>query len=194
MKRTRIGALLIGAGLLVAACTGGSASPSPAEPTAPPASGEPTAPPSEAAQPKPGGTLVRRCRATSSARTRRSIDDSNSSYVMNQVMEGLVGLKPGTTGDIIPVLASALPSRLERRPDVHVQAPGRHQVPRRHRPRREAVKYNYDRWLNIPADYSSWSTPTTSTRPSSRSWHRSPATAPTRRSRSRSSRRTRPSC
>ncbi len=113
MKRTRIGALLIGAGLLVAACTGGSASPSPAEPTAPPASGEPTAPPSEAAQPKPGGTLVASLPGDISRTDPALIDDSNSSYVMNQVMEGLVGLTPGTTGDVIPVLASCPADHLE---------------------------------------------------------------------------------
>jgi peptide/nickel transport system substrate-binding protein len=37
-------------------------------------------------------------------------DDSNSSYVIQQVIEGLVGLAPGSTSEIVPVLATALPT------------------------------------------------------------------------------------
>ena len=35
------------------------------------------------------------------------IDDSNSSYVMNQVMEGLIALEPGSTSKIRPALAES---------------------------------------------------------------------------------------
>src|ERR1700680_1478258 len=53
-----------------------------------------------------GGTLVVALpgdiQRTDSALT----DDTNSAYVMNQVMQGLVGLKPGSLSEIIPVLSS----------------------------------------------------------------------------------------
>jgi peptide/nickel transport system substrate-binding protein len=155
MKRTRIGALLIGAGLLVAACTGGSASPTPAESTTAPASGEPTtAPATEAAQPKPGGTLVASLPGDISRTDSALVDDSNSSYVENQVMEGLVGLTPGTTGDVIPVLASALPTisadgltyTFQLRQGIKFHDGTALDC--------DAVKFNYDRWLNLPASYS----------------------------------------
>ena len=109
MKRTRFGALLVAAGLLVAACTGGSASPTAGEPSAPPASGEaPSAAPSEAGQPKPGGTLVAAIPGDISRTDPALVDDANSSYVMTQVMEGLVGLAPGSATEIMPVLAMVL--------------------------------------------------------------------------------------
>jgi len=155
MKRTRIGALLFGAGLLVAACTGGSASPSPAEPTTAPASGEPTtAPTEEAGTPKDGGTIVVALPGDISRTDSALVDDSNSSYVANQVMEGLVGLEPGTTGDIIPVLATALPTissdgltyTFTLRDGVKFHDGTDFNC--------DAAKFNYDRWLNIPADYS----------------------------------------
>ena len=156
MKRTRIGALMIGAGLLIAACTGGSASPTAGEPTTAPASGEPTAaPPTEdAGTPKDGGTLIASLPGDISRTDSALIDDSNSSYVMNQVMEGLVGLKPGTTGDVIPVLASALPTvsadgltyTFTLRDGVTFHDGTALDC--------DAVKFNYDRWLNLPADYS----------------------------------------
>jgi peptide/nickel transport system substrate-binding protein len=38
------------------------------------------------------------------------VSDGNSLYVQAQVVEGLVGLKPGTISTVIPVLASALPT------------------------------------------------------------------------------------
>jgi peptide/nickel transport system substrate-binding protein len=38
------------------------------------------------------------------------VSDGNSLYVEAQVVEGLVGLKPGTISTVIPVLASALPT------------------------------------------------------------------------------------
>ncbi|HEY8199220.1 MAG TPA: ABC transporter substrate-binding protein [Candidatus Limnocylindrales bacterium] len=155
MKRTRFGALLIGAGLLLAACTGGSASPTPGgEPSAPPASGEPTVAPSEAAQPKPGGVLVAAIPGDISRTDPALIDDANSSYVMTQVMEGLVGLAPGSATKIIPILATALPTissdaltytfTLREGVTFHDGTPFDC----------DAAKFNYDRWLNIPDSYS----------------------------------------
>src|SRR3972149_6476948 len=57
--------------------------------------------------PKAGGTLIVALPGDISRTDSALIDDSNSSYVMNQVMEGLVGLKPGTTGEGVPVLAES---------------------------------------------------------------------------------------
>ena len=153
MKRTRIGALLIGAGLLVAACTGGSASPTPAGSTTAPASGEPTTAPSEAGTPKAGGTLVAAIPGDIARTDPALVDDANSSYVMTQVMEGLVGLKPGSATEIIPYLAAELPTissdsltytfKLRDGVTFHDGTPFDC----------DAVKFNYDRWLAIPADY-----------------------------------------
>ena len=63
MKRTRIGALLIGAGPLVAACTGGSASPTAGEPTTAPASGEPSDRPGHGGRSAEAGWHARRVAA-----------------------------------------------------------------------------------------------------------------------------------
>jgi len=38
------------------------------------------------------------------------VDDPSSLLIANQVVEGLVGLEPGTTSQVVPVLASALPT------------------------------------------------------------------------------------
>ena len=38
------------------------------------------------------------------------VSDSNSSYIHQQVIEGLVGLVPGTTSELRPLLAAELPT------------------------------------------------------------------------------------
>lgn len=38
------------------------------------------------------------------------VSDSNSSYIMENVIEGLVGLAPGTTSKLVPVLATEVPT------------------------------------------------------------------------------------
>ena len=154
MKRTRFGALLVGAGLLLAACTGGAASPTPGEPTSAPASGEASASPTEeAGTPKAGGTLVAAIPGDISRTDPALVDDANSSYVMTQVMEGLVGLKPGSATEIIPILATDLPTvssdsltyTFKLREGVKFHDGTDFNC--------DAVKFNYDRWLNIPSDY-----------------------------------------
>ncbi len=78
------------------------------------------------------------------------VSDTTSLYVMAQVIQGLVGLKPGTVDDVVPVLAASLPEvsadgltytfALRRGIKFHdgtdLDA--------------AAVKYNYDRWTAYP--------------------------------------------
>jgi peptide/nickel transport system substrate-binding protein len=118
MSRTRIGALVAATVIMVSACGGSSATtapstaastaPSTAASTAPaPSTAASTAPSaSTAATPKDGGTLVAAIPGDISSTDTAFIQDSNSSAVSNQVIEGLVGTKPGTTGTIIPVLST----------------------------------------------------------------------------------------
>ncbi|MER3488083.1 MAG: ABC transporter substrate-binding protein [Chloroflexota bacterium] len=84
------------------------------------------------------------------------IDDSNSSYVMTQVMEGLVALKPGTTSEIVPALAESWTIS----PDGKTYTFKLRQGVKFHDGtdfNADAVKFNYDRWKNFPRalqDYS----------------------------------------
>ena len=148
MRRTRSAALLVTAGLLFAACTTG-ASPTP-QPPGPTATAAPTV---EPGTPKAGGTLIAALPGDISRTDSALIDDSNSSYVFNQIMEGLVGLAPGSASEIVGVLAEswtisddALTYTFKLRPGItfHDGTPFD----------AAAVKFNYDRWLNIPDAYS----------------------------------------
>src|SRR5918993_76304 len=111
MVRLRIGALVAATAIMFAAC-GGAASPSPAAsgPAATPAPGDSQEPAeSPAGEIKEGGTLVVALPGDIDNTDPALISDSNSSYVMNQVMEGLVGLAPGSVSEMVPVLASEMP-------------------------------------------------------------------------------------
>ena len=100
MTRVRFGALLAVAAVTFAACGGSTPTTAPGQSAA--AGGSP-----EAGTPKEGGTLVAALPGDISSTDTAFIQDSNSSAVSNQVIEGLVGTKPGTTGEIIPVLAES---------------------------------------------------------------------------------------
>jgi peptide/nickel transport system substrate-binding protein len=111
------------------------------------------APAARAETPTEGGTLVVALpgdiQRTDSALT----DDTNSAYVMNQVMQGLVGLKPGSVSEIIPVLASSWTVSpdgrsytFELRKGIKFHDGTEFDA--------NAVKFNYDRWLHIPDSYS----------------------------------------
>ncbi|MFI5260963.1 MAG: ABC transporter substrate-binding protein [Candidatus Limnocylindrales bacterium] len=115
MVTKRFGALLAVLGLALAACGSGTATgtPTQAPATSTPGGGAtatPAASASTALTPKDGGTLVVGLDGDMVLADTALISDSNSSYVADQVVETLVGLKPGTVSDIIPVLASALPT------------------------------------------------------------------------------------
>ncbi len=102
MARLRIGTLLAAGAIIVAACGGSTATNAPAsQGTASAEPGSSVAPstPAEGAI-KDGGTLVVAIPGDIKRTDPALIDDSNTSYVMQNVMEGLVTLKPGTTGEL----------------------------------------------------------------------------------------------
>src|SRR3990170_3904685 len=106
MIRLRIGALAAAAAIAFAAC-GGASSPSPTSGATPAPGSTDTPAPTEGNQPKDGGTLVVALPGDITRTDPALIDDSNSSYVMQQVMEGLVSLAPGSTSDVVPALAES---------------------------------------------------------------------------------------
>ncbi len=117
MARFRYGALVAVAAIVVSAC-GSASSSSPA--ASAPAASQPAA--SEAASaaapsasaaaagPKDGGTLVYGLPGDMVLADPSLVSDSNSSEVQLNVVEVLVGLKPGTISELVPVLASELPT------------------------------------------------------------------------------------
>src|SRR5690242_16840780 len=159
MARLRIGTLLAAGAILVAACGGSTATSAPASQA--PASAEPgqSAAPSESAAagtPKDGGTLVVAIPGDIKRTDPALIDDSNTSYVMQNVMEGLVSLKPGTTGEVDPALAESwtisddgLTYTFKIRPGVKFHDGTDVDA--------AAVKYNYDRWLAFPKELQDYS-------------------------------------
>lgn len=155
MSRTRIGALMAATVIAVSACGGSPASQAPSQAASQPASqgasqapsGSASAAPSQSAA-KDGGTLVAAIPGDIASTDTAFIQDSNSSAVSNQVIEGLVGTKPGTTGDIIPVLATdwtvsadGLTYTFNLRTGVKFHDGTDFNA--------DAVCYNYDRWKNF---------------------------------------------
>ena len=100
--------------------------------------------------PVSGGTLAVAI-ATSPAYADPSLDsDAGSLLVANQVVEGLVGIRPGTTSEVVPVLAAALP---ESGPDGLTWTFKLRTGVRFHDGTTfdaAAVKANYDRWKSYP--------------------------------------------
>lgn len=157
MTRIRTGAVVAVAAILFAACQGAATTPAPtaAPPSgAPPASTEPSVAPSAAI--KEGGKLVVALPGDITRTDSALIDDSNSSYVMQQVMEGLVALKPGSTTEIVPSLATkweisadGLTYTFTVREGVKFHDGTDFNA--------DAVKYNYDRWKNFPKELQDYS-------------------------------------
>lgn len=77
-------------------------------------------------------------------------DDASSRYIASQVIEGLVGLQPGTNSVVVPVLAAALPTvssdgltyTFKLRSGIQFQDGTTLDA--------SAVKFNYDRWNSFP--------------------------------------------
>jgi len=107
----RFGSVLAVVALVASACSTSSASPSP---TATPASGGTPTPAAATPTPTPapatGGSMVVALDGDMVLADPALVSDGNSLYVQAQVVQGLVGLQPGTISTVVPVLAAALPT------------------------------------------------------------------------------------
>jgi peptide/nickel transport system substrate-binding protein len=112
MLRQKSVAFLATLVLAMAACTNAASSPSAAPagtPSGTASASQPAA--SQAASVKEGGNLIVGLPGDEMVLADPTlVSDSNSSYIMENVIEGLVGLKPGTTSELVPVLATDLPT------------------------------------------------------------------------------------
>ena len=157
MNRVRIGALFAVTAIVFAACGGATTSSAPASVAPPPSTGASTAPSVEpsastAGTPKAGGTLVVAIPGDIAGTDPLLVSDASSSYVLQQIVETLVTLEPGTGDKIIPGLAESwtlsedgltytfkIRSGVKFSDGTDLDA--------------AAVKFNFDRWLNLPKSY-----------------------------------------
>ena len=157
MTRVRIGALFAVTAIVFAACGGATTSSAPASVAPPPSTGASTAPSVEpsastAGTPKAGGTLVVAIPGDIAGTDPLLVSDASSSYVLQQIVETLVTLEPGTGDKIVPGLAESwtlsedgltytfkIRSGVKFSDGTDLDA--------------AAVKFNFDRWLNLPKSY-----------------------------------------
>jgi ABC-type transport system substrate-binding protein len=111
MIRLRIGTLLSVAAILFAACSQAVTSGAPSAPGS--VAPESVAPESQAPASgavKEGGSLVVGLPGDMVLADPSLVSDSNSSSIQLNVIEGLLGVKAGTLGEIEPVLAAEMPT------------------------------------------------------------------------------------
>lgn len=154
MLRFRSAALIASAAVMFAACQGAvSPAPTSSVATSAGASGAPASGPASAspsAQIKEGGDLVVGLPGDMVEADPTLVSDSNSSYIQLNVVEGLLGVKPGTLSDVIPVLATDLP---EKSADGLTYTFKLRQGVKFHDGtdfNADAVVYNYERQKNAP--------------------------------------------
>ena len=109
MMRTRVGSLIAVAAIVVAACSG-SATPTPAAPSAAASAAPSAAAASPASTATEGGNMVYALDGDMAFADPSLVSDGNSLFVEAQVVQGLLGLQPGTISTVIPVLAASLPT------------------------------------------------------------------------------------
>jgi peptide/nickel transport system substrate-binding protein len=104
---------------------------------------------------KKGGTLVVGIVGDIARTDPTFTNDTNSWYVERQVMQGLVGLAPGSTTEVMPVLAQSWTVSsdgktydFKLRQGVKFHDGTAFDA--------AAVKYNYDRWKNLPTQLQSF--------------------------------------
>ena len=160
MSRVRFGALLAVTAIAVTACGSSTATPPPAASAAAPSAAQSAAAPSastaaaspsaQAGTPIDGGQIVYALQGDPVYADPSLVSDGNSLYIAVQVVEGLVGLTPGTISDVIPVLAAEMPTvsadgltyTFKLRPGVTFSDGTPFNA--------AAVKFNYDRWKAYP--------------------------------------------
>ena len=109
--------------------------------------------PAWAETPVDGGTLVV-AMVNDLQRTDSALNpDTTSALIGAQIMEGLVGIKPGTVSEIVPLLASGWTTSPDGRSYTFTLRTGIkfHDGTDFNA---DAVKYNYERWLQMPEAYS----------------------------------------
>jgi peptide/nickel transport system substrate-binding protein len=151
MRRTRIGTLLAASAIVFAACSS-AATTAPEAPSAAPSESAAAATPAPSSEIKTGGTIVVALSGDINRTDPALVDDANSTWVAQQVQEGLVTLKPGSADEIVPALATewsvsddGLTYTFKLREGVTFHDGTALDA--------AAVKYNFDRWMTIPQSY-----------------------------------------
>jgi peptide/nickel transport system substrate-binding protein len=148
----RLASLLATAVLVATACTGSTATPTTGPTLAPgsTATPVPAATPTSAATPVNGGTILVGLDGPPQYADPSLVSDGNSLEVAAQVVQGLVGLQPGTISTVVPILAAALPTvssdGLTYTFTLRTGVKFSDGTPLN----ATAVKFNYDRWKAFP--------------------------------------------